>query len=330
MTTANRIKKGYEGQGRSVKVLAYSEGLTGPDFQQVLENSSTKPVLHILHITRFVQWMQYEEVSIPSSYMVTMGGTDIHMQLSQRDLTQAEFAFVDKAQYVTLFTQEAKEILSQHNPAWESKLVVIPQGIELPTMPEKNGPLTGEVEESADDRPFHILLPAGLREVKDVLHLLPAWEHLYNKDRRLKVTIIGEVLEQPVLQDVKSACQAYPFLQFQDSVSFQQMGSLYAQADLVINTSKQEGQPTAVCEAMGLGIPVIVRDNPGNRSFVTHGQTGYVYQEPRDFVHLVDELINHPEKTERMVKKAQHFVQSILSVEKEIQAYLNLLTKLRR
>ncbi|WP_158234849.1 glycosyltransferase, partial [Pseudomonas sp. 2995-1] len=72
-------------------------------------------------------------------------------------------------------------------------------------------------------------------------------------------------------------------------IAFEEMGNIFAEADLVINSSYEEGQSTAVCEAMGLGVPVIVRKNAGNCSVVTHEKTGFVYEDPTQFIDLVKE-----------------------------------------
>ena len=47
-------------------------------------------------------------------------------------------------------------------------------------------------------------------------------------------------------------------------------------SDLVLSTSKQEGLPVNILEAMGTGLPIIATDCRGNRDLIHHGENGYL------------------------------------------------------
>ncbi|MDQ0339870.1 glycosyltransferase involved in cell wall biosynthesis [Caldalkalibacillus uzonensis] len=228
---------------------------------------------------------------------------------------------LDQAGAITLFSEEAKRIVARLNGRWADKSVVVPQGIVLPPA-EKVQPVFSRDE--ALSKGYHILLPSGLRKVKDVLHLLAAWQQLATQLPGLKVTVIGERLEQDVVRGVQAACRDNPFLQYLEPVPFEQMGEIYAQADVVVNSSLEEGQSAALCEAMGLGIPVIARNNAGNRGVITHGATGFLYEQPKEFVHLVLQLLDNPEQTLQMVNNAKAQFQQHFNPEREIDRYLAL------
>jgi glycosyltransferase involved in cell wall biosynthesis len=277
-------------------------------------------LVHILHITRFAQWLQEEKCSIDFPFLLTMGGTDVHVDFAQSLIDETTLQLLEQATYITFFSEEAKEIVKKIKPTWVDKLKVVPQGVMLP-------PQVIEKEHAVVEKKqfYRILLPAGLRKVKDVLHLLEAWIELDTLIPNLKVTIVGEALEEQVYTDVLQACSMYSFLEYVKPVLFKEMGTLYTEADVVVNTSIEEGQPTAVCEAMALGIPVIVRHNPGNVSVVRHNDTGLVYKDPLQFVPLTQELRSHPSKRKQMVANAETFIRTERSVEKEIHAYLGLI-----
>jgi glycosyltransferase involved in cell wall biosynthesis len=251
-----------------------------------------------------------------------MGGTDVHIDLAHSPCDDDTFQLLSRASAISFFSVEAKRIVQRIHPDWKDKLWVIPQGVMLP-------PMSDEDHSSADEkRYFHILLPAGLRKVKDVLHLLDAWIEIDKRIPNLKVTIVGEVLDEQVYAEVCQACAEYSFLEYVGSVPFEEMGDMYATADVVVNTSVEEGQPTAVCEAMAMGIPVIVRNNPGNRSVVTHGKTGWVYEEPMEFVDNIQKLRQHPTQRKQIIANAKTFIFTELSVEKEVLSYLRLLKQM--
>jgi len=252
-----------------------------------------------------------------------MGGTDIHVDLAKREIDPLAFELLEKAIFITLFTEEAKEILIQLNSKWEEKIKVIPQGVMVPTF---------EVEQRAQtcpNKPFTILLPAGLRAVKDVLYLLPAWIELKKTIPHLQVQIIGEALDQSIYEKLIEVTAKYPFIQYLPPVPYNQIGEVYKQADIVINSSIQEGQSTSIAEAMALGIPVVVRDNAGNRSLVQHGSTGLLFQSPEEFTACIKRLITDTDLYERLASQAKKFILTEGSVQQEVSQYVKLLKKMR-
>lgn len=251
-----------------------------------------------------------------------MGGTDVHVDFMQSSLPAKTIKLMEQANYITLFSESAQSIVATINPNWAEKLRVIPQGVKLPTLTKS------EYQVRTDMEFFHILLPAGLRKVKDVLHLLPAWVDLKQAVPQLKVTIIGQVLEEEVYKEVNEACSRYSFISYQDAVPFSDMACWYEAANLVVNTSIEEGQPTAICEAMGLGIPVIARDNAGNRSVIRHGETGLLYEFPFQFVAHVQRLLQNPREQREMVEKAKEFIHTERSIQQEMSSYLQLLKQM--
>jgi glycosyltransferase involved in cell wall biosynthesis len=51
---------------------------------------------------------------------------------------------------------------------------------------------------------------------------------------------------------------------------------LLSQVDVVWHAGAQDGQSSAILEAMAAGIPVVAADAPGNRELVAHGVNGYL------------------------------------------------------
>jgi glycosyltransferase involved in cell wall biosynthesis len=69
----------------------------------------------------------------------------------------------------------------------------------------------------------------------------------------------------------------------------------YAAADIMVFASKNEGFGMVVPEAMGHGLPVVVRRLPGvNDSFVEDGVTGFAFDDDQGYVAAVRRLVLDP------------------------------------
>jgi len=84
-------------------------------------------------------------------------------------------------------------------------------------------------------------------------------------------------------------------LMLQEKVSFlgfrRDVPELLAASDVFILTSRREGLPKAVMEAMAVGLPIIATDVRGNRDLVKNGENGYLV--PLDDVEQTSIAIEH-------------------------------------
>lgn len=274
---------------------------------------SDADIIHILHATRFIEWAKENNFSLDRPFLVTMGGTDINIDL-QKGLDEEVFAFLQKASFITVFTEDAKEKVIHLYPDWESKTIVIPQGVWLPWN------ITAKREEMYPN----ILLPAGLRRVKDVLHVLPALDQLIYPYPKMNFTILGANLDESVKDHVLNKVQKRPWMKYAGVVPYEVMKVWYEQTQIVINTSQSEGQSLAVMEAMAIGRPVIARKNEANLQLVRHEQTGWLYESMNEFIAAVHSIVNNEPLRDNVVQQAQEWIIEHYSPETEALAYIKL------
>ncbi|WP_027417097.1 glycosyltransferase [Aneurinibacillus terranovensis] len=274
-------------------------------------------IFHILHATRFIQWAKENRIILNRPYLVTMGGTDINIDL-QASMDDEMFSFLNNAAYITVFTEDAKEKVKKLFPKWMDKTFVIPQGIWLPWS------ISARKEEMVP----RILLPAGLRPVKDVLHVLPALDELIHKYPNMNFIILGANLDEDVYKQVQRKTEQRHWMKYAGVVPYEVMKLWYEQADIVINTSISEGQSLAIMEAMAMGRPVIARKNEANIQLIRHEQTGWLYETMNGFTEAVHSIVKNVSLREKVVKQAKEWIAEHSSPAKEALAYITLYKQL--
>ncbi len=270
-------------------------------------------VVHILHATRFVSWAQENHYAINQPYIVTMGGTDINLDL-QSPMSEDIYALLDMASFITVFTQDAAWKVGHLSKDWLNKTVVIPQTAWI----SWNITMKTQYDEP------QILLPAGLRPVKDVLQVIPALDDLIISYPNLHFTLLGANLSDQVYHQVMEASRNRPWFTYAGVVPYEIMTNWYNLSNIVINTSISEGQPLAVMEAMAMGKPVIARKIPANESLILHNQTGWLYETLDQFKEAFHTIMSNPAHREQVIQQAKEWIRQSSSPAQEAAQYIEL------
>ncbi|XP_006813771.1 glycosyltransferase 1 domain-containing protein 1-like [Saccoglossus kowalevskii] len=96
----------------------------------------------------------------------------------------------------------------------------------------------------------------------------------------------------------------------------------------LVNSSLSKGMSAAILEAMDLGVPVIVRDIPGNASICKHNETGLLYNTPDDFVMQSKRLLGCKTLQRSLTKNAKVYIRQEHGVLKEKENYTKLINSL--
>ncbi|GGP27254.1 glycosyltransferase [Silvimonas amylolytica] len=88
-----------------------------------------------------------------------------------------------------------------------------------------------------------------------------------------------------------------------------------AELDIYIQTSRWEGMPVAVLEAMGAGLPVIATNVIGNRDLVKDGDNGYLASSATDFTARLALLAQDKHARVALGGRARQFVQENYSLD---------------
>ncbi|WP_257350494.1 glycosyltransferase family 4 protein [Pseudalkalibacillus decolorationis] len=310
-TTARRIVAGLQYEGYEVEVFAYTEDPWNDGSRERMDDCD---ILHILHFYRFVSWQKENNYQINKPYLLTSGGTDVHQNIDNHLQRKKMKELITNADAVTVFTNEAADILKSMYPIQEDRVFVIPQSVWIP---DKVKQKSFKLREGYPN----ILLPAGLRAVKDVFCVFEALKLLQVRYPMLKFTIVGEPLEEDVYEEVRKHQEIYSWFDYIRGVPLSSMYELYDWADIVINTSHSEGQPLTLMEAMNAGKPVIARSNAGNESLIEDKVDGFIYHNPDEFMKYVLQLISNKNLYRQISNHAKQKASTKFSLDREIKQY---------
>ena len=244
-------------------------------------------------------------------YIIVLGGTDVNIDLHERAKGEVIRRVIAEAAAVVAFNEELKTALLALIPEARTKVFLIPQAVEL-APPE----LVDETEDDAARRRERLraaldvttdeqllLLPAGVRPVKDVLWAVEAISQWHASDPRICLRIVGPVLDAKYAQTVEAtlaALAAAPAtaraVRYVGALPRAQLHDAMRLAAMVLNTSESEGQCNSLLEAMLAGTPVVARANPGNTSLLVapgtvHQRYGLLGTTPEELVSQAQRLL---------------------------------------
>lgn len=123
-------------------------------------------------------------------------------------------------------------------------------------------------------RPIRILFAGRLvEEQKGVRFLLQA---LAGLEQPAQLEVVGAGPGEEQLREVADSLGLNGKVQFPGWVAREQMPDRYAQADVFVFPSFEEGMPNVVLEAMASGLPVVATDIYAHRGLVEHGKNGFL------------------------------------------------------
>ena len=131
---------------------------------------------------------------------------------------------------------------------------------------------------ATDHRPFCLLAVGRLHRVKDYDFLIRACAALRAQGLDFLCWIVGEGPERAALERQVAKLGLQGFVHMAGHVPRADLGAYYRYADLVAMTSRSEGIPVVLMEAMSQEKLVLAPDITGIPELVVHQQTGFLYQ----------------------------------------------------
>jgi colanic acid/amylovoran biosynthesis glycosyltransferase len=198
------------------------------------------------------------------SYSLTLHGSDLLVHGAYLDTK------LENCRFCVTISEFNRHYILEHFPAIDVRKIVVSRlGVDVP-----------EQAESRVDRARSslILLAVGrLHAVKDHAFLVRACALLRDRGLDFKCSIAGDGPERQRLERLIRQNRLQDRLTLLGHVPRQQMDSLYCRADVIVLTSRSEGIPLVLMEAMARGRIVLAPAITGIPELVIPGRTGFLY-----------------------------------------------------
>lgn len=233
-----------------------------------LENRGVEHI-HVHH-GYFGSWVAMVAARLLNvSYSVTLHGSDL--------LTHAVYldAKLKNCQFCVTISEYNRRYILEHYSTIETRNVVVARlGVSCPETPRLPTPR----RRRRSDSKFQLLAVGRLHVVKDHAFLLRACASLCQRGLDFHCEIAGEGPERRNLERLIRKYALDERVHLLGHVPSARQDWLYERADVVVLTSRSEGIPLVLMEAMARGKVVLAPAVTGIPELVVDGQTGFLYE----------------------------------------------------
>jgi glycosyltransferase involved in cell wall biosynthesis len=281
--------QGREGPVKRIKALAHT--WLGACYAVQLEG---RRITHIhVHHGYLGSWIAMVAARLLGvEFSMTLHGSDLLLHRAYLDTKLENCAFC-----LTVSEYNRNYILEHYPRVDAAKVVVARLGVDVRELAELSA--RGMKVSSGGLR---LLAVGRLHVVKDHAFLIRACAQLCGREVNLECAIAGEGPERRSLELLIRKCGLEKRVRLLGHVPRERMDSFYDQADVVVLTSRSEGIPLVLMEAMARGKVVLAPAITGIPELVIEGKTGFLYEAGSmdDFVArllLIRSLLQSPEQS---------------------------------
>ena len=222
---------------------------------------------------------------------------------------------LSRAKKVTVLSERDRKFLAMYHPAWRVQIVY------NPALAPAEGFFPRPSFMQADKK--YVVAVGRLVKQKGFDRLLQAWRRICDDFPNWRLCLIGAGPDEAELKGLADT------LDILYSVSFvppqQGLNGVYCHADLYAMSSRAEGFPMVLLEAMAFGVPAVSFSCTGPDVIIRDGVDGFlVKQNDTDrLAAKLAELMQDEAKRQRFGKKAQEVTRRF-SLHKYLEAYETL------
>ena len=282
-------------------------------FARIFAKQHNIPVIHTYH-TMYEDYVHY----ITKGYF-TKPGIKLVEYLTKFycDKTVTELIVPTKKAY-DLFKEKYQVDRNIH---------IIPTGIEIERFYKENNKLQDVIDIkrklNIKDTDFVIMFVGRLAKEKDVETLIESQVDITKKNKCAKLLIVGDGPDIEKYKELSKKLKVDDNVIFTGKVPWEDMPKYYQIPDIFATSSKSETQGLTVIEAMAANIPVVCINDESFINTVIDDLNGKIFENKKEYVKIVIDLMNDKEKLNRLSKQARisaevhsykYFEQQVLKV----------------
>lgn len=212
------------------------------------------------------------------SFSLTLHGSDLLLHGTYLDTKLANCLFC-----VTISEFNRRYVLEHFPEIDPARIIVSRLGVDVP-LPAKFAIRVGRGQGK-----FTLLAVGRLHAVKDHAFLVHACAHLRDFGLNFECFVAGEGPERQALELLIRQNRLQEQVALLGHVARDDIDPLYRKADVIVLTSRSEGIPLVLMEAMARGRIVLAPAITGIPELVIPGKTGFLYQpgQLQDFVQRI-------------------------------------------
>ena len=249
------------------------------------------------------------------SFSMTLHGSDLllHHSFLRTKIANCKFCLT--------ISEFNRQYILQHYPGVSAgKVFVSRLGVEA----AENG--LGPCPSLVVNAPLLVLAVGRLHPVKDHAFLIRACYEVKLRGLRCTCLIAGDGPERAALGRLICELGLQEEVRLLGHLSRQRLNAYYAMCDVVVLTSRSEGLPLVLMEAMAHGKTVLAPAITGIPELITDGKTGFVYQSGSldDFVGRLQRIAALQPALEPVRQAARRHVLKHFNREKNLAAFADL------
>jgi len=304
------------------RLRAFVHTILGVYYAALLERHNVQHIhVHHGYFGSWVAMVAARVLAIPFS--MTLHGSDLLLHGAYLDLKLSQCAFC-----VTISEFNRNYILHNYRGVCSEKVVVRRVGIDCDVNKHpmsRNGVETWGTRETCSQ--LNILSVGRLHPVKDYAFLVRACHRLKVRGMRFSCSIVGAGPERAALERLIAELGLREEVQLLGALTPKQVSEQYERADLVVLTSRSEGIPLVLMEAMAHEKIALAPAITGIPELVEHGKTGFLYPPGclGDFVSQVEALSRNRCDAVAIGHAAREHVLKNFNRDRNVSAFCDLL-----
>jgi len=173
-----------------------------------------------------------------------------------------------------------------------------------------------------------IVYTGRLHRDKGLEHLVRSFKQVIQRWRHARLWLVGVGPERGNLVDLVHVLDlrgkvVLPGL-------FSDAEAVLAAADVFVLPSRQEGMSISLLEAMGIGLPVVASDIPGNRAVIRHDEHGLLtpFGDPAALAQAINRLLENRQLAHTLAAAARARVENEFSIARCAREHIALFSRL--